>query len=41
MTDRELLKAILDEMSNEGYTDADAEVFWDDMTDLQKAKIIR
>ena len=41
LTDRELLKAILDEMSNEGYTDADAEVFWDEMTDLQKAKIIR
>lgn len=41
LADSELLKAILDEMSNEGYTDADAEVFWDDMTDLQKAKIIR
>ena len=41
LTDRELLKAILDEMSNEGYTDIDAEVFWDEMTDLQKAKIIR
>ena len=39
--DRELLKAILDEMSNEGFTDADAEVFWDDMTDLQKTKIVR
>ena len=41
LTDRELLKAILDEMSNEGYTDADAEVFWNDMTDLQKTKIVR
>ena len=39
--DRELLKAILDEMSNEGFTDADAEVFWNDMTDLQKTKIVR
>ena len=41
LTDRELLKAILGEMSNEGFTDADAELFWDDMTDLQKAKIVR
>lgn len=41
LTDRELLKAILDEMANEGFTDADADAFWDDMTDLQKAKIVR
>jgi hypothetical protein len=41
LTDKELLKAILDEMSNEGFTEADADVFWDDMTDLQKAKIVR
>ena len=41
LADSELLKAILDEMSNEGFTDADAELFWDDMMDLQKAKIIR
>ena len=41
LTDDELLKAILDEMANEGFTDADAEVFWGDMTDLQKAKIVR
>ncbi len=41
IADSELLKAILGEMSNEGFTDADAELFWDDMTDLQKAKIVR
>ena len=41
LADDELLKAILNEMANEGFTDADAEVFWDDMTDLQKAKIVR
>ncbi len=41
LADDELLKAILNEMTNEGFTDADAEVFWDDMTDLQKAKIVR
>ena len=41
LADDELLEAILNEMTNEGFTDADAEVFWDDMTDLQKAKIVR
>ncbi len=41
LTDDELLKAILDEMSNDGFTDADADAFWDDMTDLQSAKIVR
>ena len=41
LTDNELLKAILDEMTNEGFTDADADAFWDDMSDLQKAKIVR
>lgn len=41
LTDGELLKVILGEMANEGFTDADAEVFWDDMTDLQKARIVR
>ena len=41
LTDDELLKAILDEMSYEGFTDADSDAFWDDMTDLQKAKIVR
>ena len=41
LKDEELLKAILDEMANEGFTDAETEVFWDDMTNLQKAKIVR
>ncbi len=41
LTDSELLEAILGEMANEGFTDADAEMFWDDMTDLQKARIVR
>ncbi len=41
LTDDELLTAILDEMSNEGFTEADADAFWDDMTDLQNAKIVR
>ena len=31
----------LTDMSNEGFTDADTEVFWDDMTVLQKARIVR
>ena len=35
LADDDLLKAILDEMSNEGFTDADAEVFWNDMTTLR------
>ncbi len=37
----QLLDAILKEMSNEGFTDADADDFWDDMMDLRKAKNIR
>ena len=41
LTDDELLNAILDEMSNNGFTDADSDAFWDDMMDLQKAKIVR
>ena len=41
LADDELLKAILDEISNDGFTDSDADAFWDDMTDLQKAKIVR
>jgi hypothetical protein len=41
LTDTELLSAILDEMANERFTDTDSDEFWDDMMDLQKAKIIR
>lgn len=41
LSDNELLKVILDAMSNGGFTEADSDMFWDDMMDLQKAKIIR
>ena len=41
LTDNELLSAILHEMTNKGFTDTDSDEFWDDMLDLQKAKIIR
>ncbi len=41
ITKTQLLDAILKEMSNEGFTDADADDFWDDMMDLRKAKNIR
>ncbi|MBO4851705.1 MAG: hypothetical protein J5529_12525 [Prevotella sp.] len=37
----ELLKAILDAMTHKGFTEADSEMFWDDMTNLQKARIVR
>ena len=41
LSDNELLKVILDAMAKGGFTEADSEMFWDDMMDLQKAKIIR
>ena len=41
VTKMQLLDAILKEMSHEGFTETDADDFWDDMMDLQKAKIIR
>ena len=41
LSDNELLKVILDAMANGGFTEADSDMFWDDMMDLQKAKIIR
>ncbi len=41
LTKTQLLDAILKEMSHEGFTDADADDFWDDMMDLRKAKNIR
>jgi hypothetical protein len=41
VTKMQLLDAILKEMSHEGFTDADADDFWDDMMDLRKAKNIR
>ena len=37
----QLLDAIFKEMSNEGFTEADSDDFWDDMMDLRKAKNIR
>ena len=41
VTKMQLLDAILNEMSHEGFTETDADDFWDDMMDLQKAKIVR
>ncbi len=41
LTKTQLLDAILKEMSHEGFTDADADDFWDDMMDLRNAKNIR
>ena len=41
VTKMQLLDAILKEMSHKGFTETDAEDFWDDMMDLRKAKIIR
>ena len=37
----QLLDAILKEMSPEGFNETDQSDFWDEMTNLQKAKIIR
>ena len=39
--DADLQDAILKEMSHEGFTETDADDFWDDMMDLRKAKNIR
>ena len=41
ITKMQLLDAILNEMSHEGFTETDADDFWDDMMDLRKAKNIR
>ncbi len=41
VTKTQLLDAILKEMSHEGFSDTDADDFWDDMMDLRKAKNIR
>ena len=41
VTKMQLLDAILNEMSHEGFTETDADDFWDDMMDLRKAKNIR
>ena len=37
----QLLDAILREMSADGFTDAEQSSFWTEMTNLQKAKIVR
>lgn len=37
----QLLDAILHEMSANGYDDGEQSDFWNDMTNLQKAKIVR
>jgi hypothetical protein len=37
----QLLDAILQELSNDGFSDSDESAFWDDFDNLQKAKIIR
>ena len=37
----QLLDAILKEMSSEGFDETDQSDFWDEMTNIQKAKIIR
>ena len=41
LTKMQLLDAILKEMSHEGFTETDADDFWDDMMDLRRAKNIR
>ncbi len=41
LTKKQLLDAILKEMSHQGFTETDADDFWDDMMDLRKAKNIR
>ncbi len=41
ITKIQLLDAILSEMSSQHYGEAETNEFWNDMTNLQKAKIIR
>lgn len=41
ITKVQLLDMILKEIASDGYTDGEQSEFWDDMTNLQKAKIIR
>lgn len=41
ITKVQLLDMILKEIAFDGYTDGELSGFWDDMTNLQKAKIIR
>ena len=41
ITKIQLLDAILKELSIDGFCDSDRTDFWDEMTNLQKARIIR
>jgi len=35
------LDLILNEIASDGYTEGEQSEFWDDMTNLQKARIVR
>ena len=41
ITKIQLLDAILKELSTGGFSDSDQSDFWDEMTNLQKARILR
>ncbi|MCR5130930.1 MAG: hypothetical protein K6C10_05650 [Prevotella sp.] len=41
LSDSQLLDAILAEISLQGFGDAEQSEFWNEMTNLQKAKIVR
>ena len=41
VTKMQLLDLILNEIASNGYTEGEQSEFWDDMTNLQKAKIVR
>ena len=41
VTKVQLLDLILNEIASDGYTESEQSEFWDDMTNLQKAKIVR
>ena len=41
ISNSQLLDAILKEMSSDGFTDVEETNFWTEMTNLQKAKIVR
>ena len=36
-----LLDAIINELSSDGFSDSDESAFWDEFDNLQKAKIVR
>ena len=41
VTKVQLLDLILNEIASDGYTESEQSEFWEDMTNLQKARIIR